>query len=265
MQQRSVVRCGWRMRLPAMALIAALAAVATGCARTPRIPPDISADALKVRYSGIALVGLDGGGKDIFGRTLCGDGQMALMPLDTPGSKPVGDRATYAEHESRSLLLFERELPAGRYGITEIACTFGNTRTVQQAPPGQPFAVFSVGAGEVVDVGQLQVSVRGTGGVPILFATGYSAISFVDLMDPAVTAKIKSVLRSRLVSRPMIPNPVVPRQRLEEICKEERSRVVSNTAMTATCAKLAANAGPFPQFGPGVPLPPQLMARAAKR
>jgi hypothetical protein len=236
---------------PAVKIILAASAISvavTACASRPGLTRDYSTKGMLERQTGAVVMAVKAAnGRDIFNRPICGGAEIHVVSMDAK-RMPARRSGRLIEESKDSVFLFTFQLPAGEWGIWGWTCITQSKRVYRSE--GAPFAVFSVSVGEVVDIGQIDIAMQQHGGVPLLFATGYSAVTFVDPLDDATRARIRPSLRERIVQRPMRPGNVFTRQQLVAICQHERSRAVSARVHLPVCERLKTVPGPTPQIGP---------------
>lgn len=120
--------------------------------------------------------------------------------------------------------LLASELTAGSYIIDGITCDKldGQRRIVSNyhAAPGQPYASFSVEAGEVVDLGMLTLDtlvLRGTGEPTV------SSVVFVDAIPDAAVQKVRPDIAAKLTKRHMNSGLPLSQGAIENRCTLQRN------------------------------------------
>jgi hypothetical protein len=199
------------MRIPTAGL---LALVVAGCAgyNPTRIDDSASVlDELRGENKGIVLIDTS---------LHCGELNARVAHPDADGRYASGELITivsvfYLNGEPNQLVL-----PAGDYGLVDLACSQGNMNRHFIARPSkrgsggdpavydQPIATFNVRRGEIVDVGSLQLPTSSSGflGLQSNFRAFVMPISESKLR---AFAEHKPTLYSQLVRRPMtIPGQV---------------------------------------------------------
>lgn len=165
-----------------------------------------------------------GEGRIIVGHPALPDAYCNRMTVERLGPAPAGVKSRF---DISFGLLFgsaritEMDLPAAKYAIVETRCQANkNTITVRSSSSAASLAMFEVRAGEVADIGRLEMytfrSAERNLGRPMLVVhqAGLETVSGGASFMPASA--------SNAVKRPLVPSVVLPPDVDAEACRVER-------------------------------------------
>jgi hypothetical protein len=191
-------------------LLALAALVASGCegfvvhAQAQESPGAVAMP----EGGGLVFVGAIGKGQ-----VQCYGVGFILRPVPNPTKISISLRGTVYSRFTNPTGFEPKGLAAGQYIIASVTCDRGNLPGGATTFPG-PFAKFQVRAGEVVDVGMLQIDYTNENALTVFTGRGKINLSIepTNEMRLAEARKTFPLVMNKLVNRPMVITGPAERQ-----------------------------------------------------